>query len=103
MRVVHSRTRSGITEISLGIGGVIEPPVGHRCSSDCRVKDVRSREHRQRGKIAAERPAADTYPRGVDVIGIMLCNSFQRCDLILERDGGKTVAHGTLPGIIAAR
>src|SRR5580692_3675102 len=55
----------GETQVALGVVGVVQVPVGDRRARDRRVKLLRAAQRRQRGQVAAERPAADRDPAGV--------------------------------------
>ena len=50
-------------EVALGVGGVVERPVGAGRPGDGGVEDVGPPQDRQCGEVAAERPAADRHPR----------------------------------------
>ncbi|MCO5563880.1 hypothetical protein L7F22_017531 [Adiantum nelumboides] len=70
-------------EVALGVVGVVERPVGDRRAGDGRVEDVGPAQHRQRGQVAAERPAADADPAQVEV-RVGLGGRVQGRDLVLQ-------------------
>ena len=51
----------GIAEVALGVVGVVEPPLGHRCAGDGGVEDVGPPEHGEGGEVAAEAPPPDRH------------------------------------------
>ena len=93
---VGLRRLVGQPEVALGVEGVVERPVGHRRAGDRRVEDVGPAQHGQCGEVAAERPAADRHPRGVEV-GLEGGDLGQRGHLVLEHDVGDDVAHAAVP------
>ena len=75
----------GVAEVALGVGGVVEPPVGDRRAGDRRVEDVGPAQHRERREVAAEGPAADRRPGARSSVGVRLGGRLQRVDLVVER------------------
>ena len=64
---IHLRLIVRVAEVALGVAGVVQPPVGDRGARHRGVEHIRAAQHGQRGQVAAERPAADRDPAGVQV------------------------------------
>ncbi|GAA2804646.1 hypothetical protein GCM10020219_090390 [Nonomuraea dietziae] len=77
------------------------------------VTDWRSRDRprerrracagRERGQVAAERPAADGDLGQVEVVGVLLGDPLQGVHLVVEHRGGQVVQHRPLEGGTASR
>ena len=85
----------GITQVALGVVGVVEAPFDDRRAGDGGVKDVGSTQHRKGGNVAAEAPPANGNAGEIEwIVG---GGSLQRSDLILEHDGCEIAMHRPLP------
>ncbi len=94
--LVDLRRLVRVTEVPLGVEGVVEPHVGDRSAGDGGVEHVRAAQHGQRGQVAAERPAADPHPGQVEVRHL-LRQRLQPLDLVVQGDRRQLVAHRAVP------
>ena len=75
-------------------------PVDDRRPGNAHRVNIGTTQHGERSHVAAERPAEDADPLGVD-LGEALAGEAQRLDLILKRDVAEVAADRPLPGAAA--
>ncbi|CAB5000410.1 unannotated protein [freshwater metagenome] len=70
-------------EVALGVGGVVQRPVGDGRAGDCGMEDIGSVEHGEGREVPAEGPAPNADAREIE-IWLILSEGVKRIDLILE-------------------
>ena len=74
----------GMPEVSLGVVGVIETPVGHGGTRHGSVENVGPLQHRKRSQVAAKGPAADANPGEIHEALVLPGQGMKSFDLIVE-------------------
>ena len=101
LRGCRQRQRRGIrvwmTQVTLGVACVVQPPLGDGRACDCSMEHVRHFEDGEGGEVAAEGPTDDAHSSRVDVCRVEVSQRGDGSGLVLERRRREVVVHAAVP------
>ena len=95
--VVRRGIRVWMTQVTLGVACVVQPPLGDGRACDCSMEHVRHFEDGEGGEVAAEGPTDDAHSSRVDVCRVEVSQRGDGSGLVLERRRREVVVHAAVP------